>query len=279
MLSVHLRIKCAPHSLGWALTPLRGRGLGEDHRCPLGSGDKPSPLASLTPALGHPGVLTPVPPSFPQVEKLVKYLDPNDLGRINFKDFCRGVFAMKGEVFRLWLALHIWESLFCVFPIEVSPSGRTSGGQEPVSPPSTQPWPGFSTNWMPHLSAFESAGLLETWVICLPAALPTQGLFIRSKAAGLGSSPDPPLSVCPSTGCEELLKDVLSVESAGTLPCAPEIPDCVEPVRGLRGGEGKPPAAHLALLGLLAFASRFWCQEDTRAPSEGPLASKSRNRF
>ncbi|EQB78365.1 hypothetical protein CB1_000765056 [Camelus ferus] len=59
-----------------------------------------------------------------QVEKLVKYLDPNDLGRINFKDFCRGVFAMKG--------------------------------------------------------------------------------------------------------CEELLKDVLSMESAGTLPCAPEIPDCVE---------------------------------------------------
>ncbi|KAL6032576.1 hypothetical protein STEG23_036065 [Scotinomys teguina] len=58
------------------------------------------------------------------VEKLVKCLDPNDLGRINFKDFCRGVFAMKG--------------------------------------------------------------------------------------------------------CEELLKDVLSVESAGTLPCSPEIPDCVE---------------------------------------------------
>ncbi|XP_023420774.2 rab11 family-interacting protein 4 isoform X1 [Cavia porcellus] len=58
-----------------------------------------------------------------EVEKLVKYLDPNDLGRINFKDFCRGVFAMKG--------------------------------------------------------------------------------------------------------CEELLKDVLSMESAGTLPCTPEIPDCV----------------------------------------------------
>ncbi|ELK01816.1 Rab11 family-interacting protein 4 [Pteropus alecto] len=62
-----------------------------------------------------------------EVEKLVKYLDPNDLGRINFKDFCRGVFAMKG--------------------------------------------------------------------------------------------------------CEELLKDVLSVESVGTLPCAPEIPDCVEQVQ------------------------------------------------
>ncbi|XP_006246965.1 rab11 family-interacting protein 4 isoform X1 [Rattus norvegicus] len=59
-----------------------------------------------------------------EVEKLVKCLDPNDLGRINFKDFCRGVFAMKG--------------------------------------------------------------------------------------------------------CEELLKDVLSVESAGTLPCSPDIPDCVE---------------------------------------------------
>ncbi|MDT0993974.1 hypothetical protein, partial [Pseudomonas aeruginosa] len=29
-------------------------------------------------------------------------------------------------------------------------------------------------------------------------------------------------------GCEELLKDVLSVESAGTLPCSPDIPDCVE---------------------------------------------------
>uniref|UniRef100_H0VJM5 RAB11 family interacting protein 4 n=1 Tax=Cavia porcellus TaxID=10141 RepID=H0VJM5_CAVPO len=38
-----------------------------------------------------------------EVEKLVKYLDPNDLGRINFKDFCRGVFAMKGET--LWEVL------------------------------------------------------------------------------------------------------------------------------------------------------------------------------
>lgn len=55
----------------------------------------------------------------------------------------------------LWLALHIWESVFCVFPIEVSPSGRTSGGQEPISAPCTQAWPGFSTNWVPHLSAFE----------------------------------------------------------------------------------------------------------------------------
>ncbi|XP_055476016.1 rab11 family-interacting protein 4 isoform X3 [Psammomys obesus] len=29
-------------------------------------------------------------------------------------------------------------------------------------------------------------------------------------------------------GCEELLKDVLSMESSGTLPCSPDIPDCVE---------------------------------------------------
>lgn len=33
---------------------------------------------------------------FFKVEKLAKYLDPNDLGRINFKDFCHGVFAIKG---------------------------------------------------------------------------------------------------------------------------------------------------------------------------------------
>ncbi|XP_014445591.1 rab11 family-interacting protein 4 isoform X2 [Tupaia chinensis] len=37
-------------------------------------------------------------------------------------------------------------------------------------------------------------------------------------------------------GCEELLKDVLSMESAGTLPCAPEILDYVE-----QGSEGSDP--------------------------------------
>ncbi|XP_042309587.1 rab11 family-interacting protein 4 isoform X2 [Sceloporus undulatus] len=31
-----------------------------------------------------------------EVEKFAKCLDPNDLGKINFKDFCHGVFAMKG---------------------------------------------------------------------------------------------------------------------------------------------------------------------------------------
>ncbi|XP_008112587.2 rab11 family-interacting protein 4 isoform X3 [Anolis carolinensis] len=31
-----------------------------------------------------------------EVEKFAKYLDPNDLGKISFKDFCHGVFAIKG---------------------------------------------------------------------------------------------------------------------------------------------------------------------------------------
>ncbi|XP_025332255.1 rab11 family-interacting protein 4 isoform X1 [Canis lupus baileyi] len=101
-----------------------------------------------------------------EVEKLVKYLDPNDLGRINFKDFCRGVFAMKG--------------------------------------------------------------------------------------------------------CEELLKDVLSVESAGTLPCTPEIPDCVEQgseVPGLTFADGE----------LLPRGPGFFPEDEeeamTLAPAEGPPES------
>nr|XP_033818147.1 rab11 family-interacting protein 4A-like [Geotrypetes seraphini] len=37
-----------------------------------------------------------------EVEKLAKYLDPHDLGKLNFKDFCHGVFAIKGceELFK-----------------------------------------------------------------------------------------------------------------------------------------------------------------------------------
>ncbi|KAM5125935.1 rab11 family-interacting protein 4-like [Mantella aurantiaca] len=31
-----------------------------------------------------------------EVEKVVRYLDPNELGRINFKDFCHGVLAIRG---------------------------------------------------------------------------------------------------------------------------------------------------------------------------------------
>lgn len=34
---------------------------------------------------------------FFQVKKFAKYLDPNAHGRINFKDFCHGVFAIKGK--------------------------------------------------------------------------------------------------------------------------------------------------------------------------------------
>ncbi|XP_062968767.1 rab11 family-interacting protein 4 isoform X1 [Cynocephalus volans] len=101
-----------------------------------------------------------------EVEKLVKYLDPNDLGRINFKDFCRGVFAMKG--------------------------------------------------------------------------------------------------------CEELLKDVLSMESAGTPPCAPEIPDCVE-----QGSEVPGPTF---IDGELIPREPSFFPEDeeeamTLAPPEGPQES------
>lgn len=36
-------------------------------------------------------------PFFFQVKKFAKYLDPNAHGRINFKDFCHGVFAIKGK--------------------------------------------------------------------------------------------------------------------------------------------------------------------------------------
>lgn len=35
---------------------------------------------------------------FFQVKKLTKCLDPNAHGRINFKDFCHGVFAIKGNL-------------------------------------------------------------------------------------------------------------------------------------------------------------------------------------
>ncbi|CAK6437957.1 unnamed protein product [Pipistrellus nathusii] len=101
-----------------------------------------------------------------EVEKLVKYLDPNDLGRINFKDFCRGVFAMKG--------------------------------------------------------------------------------------------------------CEELLKDVLSMESVGTPPCAPEIPDCAE-----QGSEAPGPTFPDGEV--LPREPGFFPEEEeeamTLAPPEGPPES------
>ncbi|XP_036310181.1 LOW QUALITY PROTEIN: rab11 family-interacting protein 4 [Pipistrellus kuhlii] len=101
-----------------------------------------------------------------EVEKLVKYLDPNDLGRINFKDFCRGVFAMKG--------------------------------------------------------------------------------------------------------CEELLRDVLSMESVGTPPCAPEVPDCAE-----QGSEAPGPTFTDGEV--LPREPGFFPEEEEEAmmlaPPEGPPES------
>jgi hypothetical protein len=68
----------------------------------------------------------------------------------------------------------------------------------------------------------------------LPPSHPSlQGPNVKSRAAMQAEALTPHfcVSVHLSTGCEELLKDVLSMESAGTLPCAPEIPDCMEQVR------------------------------------------------
>lgn len=107
---------CSPRSA--AAPPLPRAGADPGAGVPVAQSTRPPSVpgspASLTPAPGTlrgvSGDLTPVPPSSPQVEKLVKYLDPNDLGRINFKDFCRGVFAMKGEVVWGVLSLGLPES-------------------------------------------------------------------------------------------------------------------------------------------------------------------------
>lgn len=39
--------------------------------------------------------------SVSQVKKLTTYLDPNAHGKINFKDFCHGVFAIKGREWKV----------------------------------------------------------------------------------------------------------------------------------------------------------------------------------
>uniref|UniRef100_A0A8C1FWY3 RAB11 family interacting protein 4 (class II) a n=2 Tax=Cyprinus carpio TaxID=7962 RepID=A0A8C1FWY3_CYPCA len=41
-----------------------------------------------------------------EVKKFAKYLDPNAHGRINFKDFCHGVFAIKGFVCFIYFLQH-----------------------------------------------------------------------------------------------------------------------------------------------------------------------------
>lgn len=74
------------------------------------------------------------------------------------------------------------------------------------------------------------------------------------------------------------------MENAGTLPCAPEIPDCTEQVRA---GPRAPPRTGgwwrllQAALRLLVFLPRLrlfgvW---GPRASLQDPLASKSRERF
>ncbi|XP_004467684.1 rab11 family-interacting protein 4 isoform X2 [Dasypus novemcinctus] len=69
-------------------------------------------------------------------------------------------------------------------------------------------------------------------------------------------------------GCEELLKDVLSVESTGTLPCAPEIPDCME-----QGSEVPDPT--FADDELIAREPGFFTEEEEEAMAlpEGPQES------
>uniref|UniRef100_A0A669C1C9 RAB11 family interacting protein 4 (class II) a n=1 Tax=Oreochromis niloticus TaxID=8128 RepID=A0A669C1C9_ORENI len=42
-----------------------------------------------------------------EVKKLTRYLDPNAHGKINFKDFCHGVFAIKGETWTLIVLLSV----------------------------------------------------------------------------------------------------------------------------------------------------------------------------
>ncbi|ELK30001.1 Rab11 family-interacting protein 4 [Myotis davidii] len=71
-------------------------------------------------------------------------------------------------------------------------------------------------------------------------------------------------------GCEELLKDVLSMENVGTLPCAPEIPDCVE-----QGSE--VPGPTFADGEVLPREPGFFPEDEeeamTLAPPEGPPES------
>nr|XP_019606279.1 PREDICTED: rab11 family-interacting protein 4 isoform X1 [Rhinolophus sinicus] len=70
-------------------------------------------------------------------------------------------------------------------------------------------------------------------------------------------------------GCEALLKDVLSVESAGTLPCAPEIPEVEQ--------GSKVPGSTFADGELLPREPGFFPEDEeeamTLAPPEGPAES------
>uniref|UniRef100_A0A6Q2Z8H7 FIP-RBD domain-containing protein n=1 Tax=Esox lucius TaxID=8010 RepID=A0A6Q2Z8H7_ESOLU len=56
-----------------------------------------------------------------QVKKLTKYLDPNAHGRINFKDFCYGVFAIKGSNWRQCVSSLPYSWSFYSIPIVLGP--------------------------------------------------------------------------------------------------------------------------------------------------------------
>lgn len=97
----------------------------------------------------------------------MKYLDPNDLGRINFKDFCRGVFAMKGDV--------SW--------------GRGPQGLSGPCPP-VQTTAGFhsdSSQWGPR-----GPGWFQKWVLPqLPMRAQGRGLGPPAREEGLRGSLNP----------------------------------------------------------------------------------------
>uniref|UniRef100_A0A7N5ZQT3 FIP-RBD domain-containing protein n=1 Tax=Anabas testudineus TaxID=64144 RepID=A0A7N5ZQT3_ANATE len=50
-----------------------------------------------------------------EVKKLTGYLDPNAHGKINFKDFCHGVFAIKGEERCVLNTEHILTNIVCIY--------------------------------------------------------------------------------------------------------------------------------------------------------------------
>uniref|UniRef100_A0A6Q2Y7Y1 FIP-RBD domain-containing protein n=1 Tax=Esox lucius TaxID=8010 RepID=A0A6Q2Y7Y1_ESOLU len=81
-----------------------------------------------------------------EVKKLTKYLDPNAHGRINFKDFCYGVFAIKGSNWRQCVSSLPYSWSFYSIPIALSLTATrccTQGGSHP--PPGALPPRSFLT--------------------------------------------------------------------------------------------------------------------------------------
>ncbi|XP_063739953.1 rab11 family-interacting protein 4B isoform X2 [Eleginops maclovinus] len=66
-----------------------------------------------------------------QVEKLAKCLDPDSQGRINFKDFCRGVLSMKGYV---WLLKKKSRARFITGPYKTAKRRYWGGAEERLCP-------------------------------------------------------------------------------------------------------------------------------------------------